>query len=208
LIPEMPVDEAQLMTRIQETVERVGTCCIVVSEGAVNSAGAPLAAAGAGSVGDRLGALIGESIGFSATVHRVGRTPYCSGRLASQTDLDEAYDCGRNAVLSAINGQSAFMVKLVRQSTDPYRCTIGLTQFSDVIGGGNPIPAEWLDPAKLLPNEAFLHYLRPLVRGEPGIPMESGLPVYARLAKVAVELEAGEEPEVEEPPVDEAPATL
>lgn len=208
LIPEMPADEAQLMTRIQETIERLGTCCVVVAEGAVNTGGTPLAAAGGtGSVGERLAALIGNEIGFSATVHRAGRTPHCAGRLASQTDLDEAYDCGRNAVLSAINGQSAFMVKLVRQGNDPYKCTIGLTQFSDVVSGSNPIPAEWLDAAKLLPNEAFLHFVRPLVQGEPEVPMEGGLPAYAQLAKVAVDLDAEDDdeeplaPQAEEAPV-------
>lgn len=209
LIPETPVDPARLMARVQETVERIGTCCIVVAETAVDTTGAPLAAAGGeGSVGDRLANLIGNEIGFSATVHRPGRMLHSAGRMASQTDLDEAYDCGRNAVLSAINGQSAFVVKLVRQSNDPYRCSIGLTQFLEVVSGSYPIPAEWLDPARLLPNEAFLHYVRPLVQGEPDIPMHGGLPAYAQLAKVAVDLETEEERVSEEPPVDEVRATL
>lgn len=209
LVPEMPADEAPLLTRIQETVERLGTCCIVVAEGAVNTAGSPLAAAaGAGSIGDRLAALIGNEIGLSATVHRAGRSPWSAGRLASQTDLDEAFDCGRNAVLSAINGQSAFMVKLVRQGNDPYKWSIGLTQLSDVAKAGNPIPAEWLAADKLLPNEAFLHHVRPLIQGEPEVPMAGGLPAYAQLDKVAVELDAEDDESEPLPPLaDEAPAT-
>jgi 6-phosphofructokinase 1 len=206
LIPEMPVDQAQLLARVQETVERIGTCCIVVADTAVDGTGAPLAAAaGEGSVGDRLAELIGNEIGFSATVHRSGRMPYCAGFTASQTDLEEAYDCGRNAVLSAINGQSAFVVKLVRQSNDPYRCSIGLTQFSEVVSGANPIPPEWLDAGKMLPNEAFLHYIRPLVQGEPEIPMPGGLPAYAQLAKVSVDLDADAEADAEPEPEPAAP---
>jgi len=92
---------------------------------------------------------------------------------ASPVDLEEAYLVGRMAVRHAVEGQDGHMVTLVRESDDPYRCTIGLTPLERVANAERKVPDEFIAPDGNDLTEAFLAYARPLI-GPP-------LPGYARL---------------------------
>jgi 6-phosphofructokinase 1 len=80
-----------------------------------------------------------------------------------QTDLDEAYACGRAAVTLAHDGASGVMVTLVRESNVPYRCTTGTAPLAEVAVRAKPMPDSFINAAGNYPTEAFLDYLRPLV---------------------------------------------
>lgn len=191
LVPELGIDENALVQHIQATIERRGACSVVISEGVRNPKGRPFLAetVQADSVGRRLAEFIGESIGYPAYVYEAGRLPFHAVRLASGTDLKEAYEMGRDAVRSAINGQSGFMLKLKRESTSPYKCTNSLVLLEEVVQARyNRLPLEQLDLARLQPTEGLCQLLLPLIQGDPEIPLdENGLPEFARLSKTLVE---------------------
>ena len=88
---------------------------------------------------------------------------------------------------AAIEGQSGFMVKLVRESDKPYKWTTGLQPLEDIAIQEALIPREWINEDGWLPNEKFEKYARPLIQGELYLPTRGGLPAFARLNKVAVE---------------------
>ena len=110
-----------------------------------------------------------------------------AAHYASETDVEEAFACGEAAVKAAVDGQSGFMVKLVRESDEPYKCTTGLQPLGDIANQERLIPRDWITEDGWLPNEKFITYARPLIQGELHLPSINGLPVFARLIKVKIE---------------------
>jgi 6-phosphofructokinase 1 len=90
-------------------------------------------------------------------------------------------------VQTAVQGQSGYMVKLVRESDEPYRWTTGLQPLDDIANLEHFIPRDWISEDGWLPNEKFETYARPLIQGELHLPTKGGLPAFARLKKIAVE---------------------
>ena len=60
---------------------------------------------------------------------KLGYAQRAAAHYASQTDVDEAFTCGTAAVQAAVQGQSGYMVKLVRESDEPYRWTTGHSRW-------------------------------------------------------------------------------
>jgi 6-phosphofructokinase 1 len=190
LLPEIPVAEERLLEQTRETALRRGHCVIVTAEGARNEAGNALATDTAGNpvnAGAALTHLIKTRLGLSVCHVALGATQRSAGHFASATDLNEAYDCGRNAVLSAVNGQSGFMIKLVRENQGAYKTTIGLELLENIARETNAVPADWVRSDVFLPHDRLIQHVRPLIEGEVSLPLEQGLPDYVRLARVPVE---------------------
>ena len=78
------------------------------------------------------------------------------------------------------------MVKLVRQSDEPYMWGTALQPLEDIANQERVIPRDWIDADGWLPNEKFITYARPLIQGELHLPTEQGLPVFARLKRAPV----------------------
>lgn len=86
-----------------------------------------------------------------------------------------------------MDGNSGFMVKIVRRSSEPYEWTTDLHPLIEVANVEHFLPREWMTEDGFLPNEKFMRYARPLVRGEAQVPFIHGIPRYADLAKNMVE---------------------
>jgi hypothetical protein len=99
----------------------------------------------------------------------------------------EAAACGEAAVRAAIEGQSGFMVKIVRVQNNPYRWTTELQPLGDIANVEHVVPRDWISEDGFMPNEKFIEYARPLIEGEVKVPIEHGLPRYVCLDKVHVE---------------------
>ena len=95
--------------------------------------------------------------------------------------------CGAAAVRAAASGQSGFMVKLVRQSSQPYRWTTDLHTLDEIANVEHLIPRDWISEGGFLPNDKMIEYIRPLVEGDVKVPSEGGLPKYVALDKSPVE---------------------
>jgi 6-phosphofructokinase 1 len=201
LLPEIPLDEAKLLARIKEITAEQKFCVIVVGEGLKDQSGHEI-----GADKSRLDAfghpvLSGAADALAETIHgklnlktrtvKLGYAQRCAAHFASATDAAEASACGEAAVRAAVGGQSGFMVKIVRTSTNPYRWTTGLQPLGDIANVEHFIPRDWITADGFLPNEKFIEYARPLIEGEVKVPMEGGLPKYAVLEKSPVEKKLG-----------------
>ena len=81
---------------------------------------------------------------------------------------------GAQAVASAVEGVSGFMITLVRESNSPYRVSTGLAPLEQVANAEKQVPPEFINERGNHVTETFLEYLRPLIGGD--------LPPYVRLA--------------------------
>lgn len=189
LIPEAPVTPDALRERIRAIVAEFGYCVGVVADSVnLDAWGFPKMTAGDGcGPAARLAHLAQQDLGLTAAALVLGDAPRSGAHLASAKDVDEAFECGMDAVLSAINGQTGFVVRLIRESNAPYKATVGLHTLADVVNMQNLVPREWIAEDGMLPNDHFLNYARPLIQGQIELNHDGGLPVYPSLSKVPVE---------------------
>ena len=197
LLPEIPFDQTKFLVKAMDTVTKNGYCVVVVGEGLKDTEGNEIGAdktkldafghpvlAGAA---ERLAEIVEPALNLKTRTVKLGYAQRAAAHYASQTDVDEAFACGEAAVRAAIEGQSGFMVKLVRETDEPYKWSTGLQPLEDIANQEAFIPRDWISEDGWLPNEKFEKYARPLIQGELHLPTKGGLPAFARLNKVAVD---------------------
>ena len=133
LFPEIAFDEAAFLARVKATVDKVGYCTVVASEGLKNAAGEFLAEAGTrdafghaqlGGVAPVLANLVKQKLGYKYHWALPDYLQRSARHIASKTDADQAWAVGKAAVEYALAGKNAVMPVIVRTSDSPYRWKI------------------------------------------------------------------------------------
>ncbi len=119
----------------------------------------------------------------------LGYAQRAAEHCASLTDSTNALACGEAAVRAAVEGQSGYMVKIVRnvEPDGSVKWSTGLQPLGDIANVEHFVPRDWISEDGFLPNEKFVEYARPLIEGEVKVPIEAGLPKYVVLDKSKVE---------------------
>lgn len=191
LFPEIAFDKAAFMAKVQATVERVGYCVIVVSEGARYEDGTFLADAGSvdafghkqlGGVAPVIAQMVKQEFGYKYHWAVSDYLQRAARHIASQTDVDQAYAAGKAAVEFAIAGKNAVMPTIERISDTPYRWQIGEAPLSDVANVEKEMPRSFITEDGFGITDEARRYFSPLIAGEAYPPYENGLPVVAKLA--------------------------
>lgn len=199
LLPELPFDEEKFLAKVKETVEAHKYCVVVVGEGIkytngeevgadksrLDAFGHPVLAGAA----EKLKQLVQGKLNTKTRTVALGYAQRAAEHCASLTDANNAFAVGEAAVRAAVNGQSGFMVKVVRQgqSDGSAKWSTDLQPLSDIANVEHFIPRDWISEDGFLPNEKFVEYARPLIEGEVRAPVEGGLPKYVSLEKSKVE---------------------
>lgn len=197
LLPEIPFDEAAFLARVKETVDQHKYCIVVVGEGLKNAAGEEIGADKSrvdsfghpvlSGAADSLAEIVQGKLNTKTRTVKLGYAQRAAAHYASATDAAEAAACGEAAVRAAVDGRSGFMVKIVRNSTAPYKWTTDLQPLGDIANVEHLLPRDWISADGLMPNEKFVEYARPLIEGEVKVPTEGGLPKFVTLEKVRIE---------------------
>jgi len=197
LLPEILLDQAAFLRKVEETINEHKFCMIVVGEGVRNAAGEEIAADKSrldafghpvlSGAAENLAELVQAKLGAKTRTVKLGYAQRAAEHFASATDSAEAAACGEAAVKAAIAGESGKMVKIVRLSGNPYRWTTDLQPLGDIANVEHLVPRDWISEDGFMPNEKFIEYARPLIEGEVKIPIEGGLPKFVSLEKVRVE---------------------
>jgi 6-phosphofructokinase len=197
LFPENVFDEDAFLAKVKATVERVGWCTVVASEGIRNAAGQFLAEAGTrdafghaqlGGVAPVLAALVKEKLGYKYHWALPDYLQRSARHLASKTDADQAYAVGKAAVEYALAGHNAVMPVIVRTSDAPYRWKIEPAPLSKVANHEKKMPKGFITRDGFGITAAARRYLSPLIQGELPPPYgKDGLPRYATLRNQLIE---------------------
>jgi 6-phosphofructokinase 1 len=197
LLPEIPLEEESFLNRVREVVEKLKYCVVVVGEGLKNKAGEAIAADKSrldafghpvlSGAAEHLAEIVSNKLKFKSRSVKLGYAQRAAAHFASATDVLEASACGEEAVKAAVDGQSGFMVKIIRVQNSPYKWSLGLHPLGDIANVEHVVPREWMTDDGFLPNEKFIEYARPLIEGEVKFPIEGGLPKYVTLEKVRIE---------------------
>ncbi len=198
-MPEVVFDVERFVEDVTQTYNEKGKCLVAVSEGIHYADGTFVSEAklsttdGFGHV--QLGGLAATLAGLlrlqtDSKVRGIELSllQRCGAHLASQTDIEEAYEAGRFAVLSALDGATGKMAAFERVvKSGKYTCKMILQPLSMVANFEKKVPREWINKEgnNVLP--AFIDYALPLIQGENRRVVENGLPRFARLKKVLAE---------------------
>lgn len=195
LFPEIHFDADKFIAKVKEVQERVGYCVIVASEGIQNAQGEFLSASGQdafghaqlGGVAPFLARLIKEKLNLKYHWAVADYLQRSARHIASQTDLDQAYQLGQKAVELAIDGANGVLPVIKRTSNSPYAWTIETAFLKDVANIEKELPPEYIREDGFGITNACRAYLQPLISGEAYPPYKDGIPQYIKLSNQLVE---------------------
>ncbi|MEO7072706.1 MAG: 6-phosphofructokinase [Rhodanobacter sp.] len=196
LFPENAFDEEAFLAKVKATVERVGWCTVVASEGVRNAAGQFLAEAGTrdafghsqlGGVAPVLAALVKDKLGYKYHWALPDYLQRSARHAASKVDADQAYAVGKAAVDYALAGMNAVMPVIVRTSDAPYRWKVEPAPLAKIANREKKMPKGFMTRDGFGITAAARRYLAPLIRGEAALPYgRDGLPHYVQLKNILV----------------------
>ena len=198
VLPEAGLSLEELGDHVDRQLRRSGRAVVIVSEGL-----------DVGALGERRDAF--GHVEFGACEQSVSQAVvnYLNGRglpvrgsargqmpgthqrhafaHASPVDADEAYEVGRHAVRIAVEEGTGLMATIRRVADAPYTAAYGAAPLADMANSERGFPAEWIATSGVDVTDAFLDYARPLIGdGWLQIPLEAGLPRFARIAPIFV----------------------
>ena len=195
LFPEIPFEQERFLERVEECVQRYEYCVIAVSEGARHPDDRFLAEAGGrdafghaqlGGVASTVANMVKSELGLKYHYAIADYLQRSARHIASRTDVEQAYAVGARAVELALDGHTAIMTTIVRESDNPYRWSIGHVPLDQVANLEKMMPREFITEDGFGVTEACRTYLEPLILGEDYPPYRDGLPRYAGLRNIAV----------------------
>lgn len=197
LFPERPFDEADFFAKVKATVERVGYCVVVASEGIQTPDGRFVADAGGGKdsfghtqlggVASHLAGRVKDALGYKVHWALPDYLQRSARHLASKTDLAQAEAVGKAAVEFALKGMNAVMPVIVRTSDAPYRWKIEPAPLAKIANHEKKMPAGFIRRDGCGITDSARGYLEPLIRGEAPPPYgRDGIPKYVTLKNAAI----------------------
>ncbi|MEO8803721.1 MAG: 6-phosphofructokinase [Rudaea sp.] len=195
LFPEIAFDESAFLARVKATVERVGYCTVVVSEGLKNADGKFLAEAGStdafghtqlGGVGPLIAQLVKARLGYKYHWAVPDYLQRSARHLASKTDVDQAWAVGKAAVEYALAGKTAVMPVIKRVSNKPFKWKIESAPLTKIANVEKKLPKNYISRDGFGITAAARAYFEPLIRGEDVPPYDktTGLPKYVTLKRI------------------------
>lgn len=196
LFPEIKFDQAEFLKTVAQTVKTEGYCVVVASEGAKHPNGKFLADAGTvdafghtqlGGVAPFLANLVKNELGLKNHWAVADYLQRAARHIASKTDVEQAYALGKAAVEFAVSGKTDIMPIVVRESSKPYKWSIGEALLSEVANIEHKLPNDYISENGFGITEKCREYLLPLIQGEASLPYKNGLPEFLLPNELAVE---------------------
>jgi 6-phosphofructokinase 1 len=195
LFPEVEFNQEKFLAKVKANVDQHGFCTIVVSEGCHYPDGKFLAEQGTrdafghaqlGGAAPVVANMIKEAHGYKFHWAVADYLQRAARHLASKSDVEQAYALGKAAVEKAVQGKNSIMPTIVRESSNPYKWSIGEAELSKVANVEKMMPKDFITADGYGITPACKEYLIPLIQGEDYPPYKNGMPDYVTLKNVAV----------------------
>ena len=195
-VPEVDFDMDKFLADVERIYKANGNCMVAVSEGihyadgsfvseAKTSATDGFGHAQLGGLAAMLANIVKERTGAKVRGIELSLLQRCGAHLASETDIEESYMSGAEAVKNAVAGMTDKMVGFAcTRENGKYTCKPALLNLTDVANTEKKVPLEWINQDHNGIEQGFIDYALPLIQGEPNLPKEDSLPRFARLKKV------------------------
>ncbi len=175
--PEFTFDKDKYLSEVEKVYKEYGWVSIVCGEGLKYKSGTPVSASqttdkfnnvefgamGGASVGLNLHQMVSKEFGFRGEFQITESLIMSDIVRATKLDLEEAFQCGIEAVKLAESGETGYMVSMIRKSNDPYTIEFGKALLNDVAVKAKPMPPEYFNSEGNHVSPLFLDYIRPLI---------------------------------------------
>lgn len=196
LFPEVEFDQDKFLATIKAKVEQYGYVTVVVSEGTHWPDGRFLAEQGTrddfghaqlGGAAPVVANIIKDALGYKFHWAVADYLQRAARHLASKSDVEQAYALGEAAVNMALEGHNSIMPTVVRESSSPYKWSIGMAPLSEVANVEKMMPMDYITEDGFGITDACKEYLYPLIQGEAYPEYDSnGMPRYVTMKGIAV----------------------
>ena len=187
--PEFHFNREKFLSDVDKCKKAYGWVSIVCGEGLKYADGSPVSASttkdkfnntefgamGGASVATSLHRMIVDEFGFRGEFQITESLIMCDYVRSSEIDLEEAYQCGVEAVKLAAGEETGVMVSIVRTSNTPYSVKYGKVPLREVAVSAKPMPAEYFNAEGNHVSSKFFDYMKPLA---------GDLPDFVRLEKI------------------------
>jgi len=197
LFPEIEFNQEKFLAAVDAKVKEHGYCTICVSEGAHYPDGKFLAEQGTrdsfghaqlGGAAPVVANIIKDALGYKFHWAVADYLQRAARHLASESDVEQAYALGQAAVEKALEGKNAIMPTIVRESSNPYKWSIGEAPLSEVANVEKMMPMDFISEDGFGITAKCKEYLYPLIKGEAYPDYDdNGMPVYVTMKGELVE---------------------
>jgi ATP-dependent phosphofructokinase / diphosphate-dependent phosphofructokinase len=174
-LPERPFADLDALAALaQSRIDRDGYCVMVVPETMKWSDGSPVAGNTPDwvdsfghpyflGVGNALTRQLSARLGVRARYDKPGTIARMAMHSASDVDLEEAWQCGAEAVRRALTDESGVMVTILRTSHDRYDVSYGSTSLDRVANVERRLSDDMIAECGHDTTEQFRTYATPLL---------------------------------------------
>ena len=184
-IPEVPFEINQFLDKVKSIYEQKQKVLVAVSEGIktkddeyflkshMSNKTDAFGHTQLGGVGQVLCEIISEKLGLPVRAVELNLPQRASSHIASLTDIEEAYNCGKFALEQAVKGETGKMVVMTR--TTNYQIKYELMDIEEIANVVKVVPQEYINEDKDYISDSFIDYALPLIQGDITIPFEKGI---------------------------------
>lgn len=196
-LPETPFSYEKFLSDVKTVVDAKKYCVVAVSEGIrfengkyVGEDQSSTDVFGHSQLGGVCSILKAKakSLGLKCKAVELNILQRCAAHCASNTDIEESFNAGRQAVKKAVNGETDKMIAFRRKPGETYEIEYVAEPLSSAANAEKQIPAEWITADGTNLTDDFVAYALPLIAGEPNRRLKNGLPVYAKLKNIKFKL--------------------
>ena len=196
-LPETPFSYEKFLSDVKTVVDAKKYCVVAVSEGIrfengkyVGEDQSSTDVFGHSQLGGVCSILKAKakSLGLKCKAVELNILQRCAAHCASDTDIEESFNAGRQAVKKAVEGETDKMIAFRRKPGETYEIEYVAEPLSSAANAEKQIPAEWITADGTNLTDDFVAYALPLIAGEPNRRLKNGLPVYANLKNIKFKL--------------------
>ena len=196
-LPETPFSYEKFLSDVKTVVDAKKYCVVAVSEGIrfengkyVGEDQSSTDVFGHSQLGGVCSILKAKakSLRLKCKAVELNILQRCAAHCASDTDIEESFNAGRQAVKKAVDGETDKMIAFRRKPGETYEIEYVAEPLSSAANAEKQIPAEWITADGTNLTDDFVAYALPLISGEPKRRLKNGLPVYAKLKNIKFKL--------------------
>ena len=190
-LPEVTFDLDKFINKVKELAKVKSSIVIAVSEGIKTSDDKFVCELGSSDkavdafghkqlsgCASTLASIIAKETGLKTRAIELSTLQRAATHLASLTDINEALESGAKAVEAVIEGKTAMMATIIRDSSNPYKVHYETFDIHNIANVEKKVPLEWIDIENNQMKDEFLEYARPLIIGELTPIFKDGLPTH------------------------------
>ncbi len=132
-------------------------------------------------VAKHLEEVVRENLGCKVRSVELNTPQRAAAHIASKTDILEASTVGEKAVEFALKEKTNVMVTILRKEAENYEVSFSFTEIKNVANRVKKIPEDFISKTGTNLTEKAVSYLKPLIKGEPQIKFENGIPLFVKI---------------------------